>query len=103
MYGWAALAAALSQLQPAAKPEHRLVGTARTRPDHAVQFPRPYRGVFERDQDLGPGDTSRTALGPEARGILTRRFGPAANDLVSIVERMAAAAEAGDSRADRRE
>jgi hypothetical protein len=104
MYGWAALAAALSQLQQATKPERSLVGAARTPPDLALQFPARYHGAFERDQHHEQGDTGRTALGPEARSMLTRRFGPAASDLVSIVERMAAAAaDAGDSRADGRD
>jgi hypothetical protein len=109
MYGWAALAAALSQLQPAAKPERSLVGAASTPADLALQFPPRYRGAFERDQHHEHDDTGRTALGHEAlgheaRSMLTRRFGPAASDLVSILERMAAAAaEAGDSRADGRE
>jgi hypothetical protein len=100
MYGWAAMAAVLSQLQPTAEPERSLAGAARTRPDLTVQFPRRYRGAFERDPRHQPGDTSKAALGPEARSVLTRRFGPAANDLVTILERMAAAAEAGDARAD---
>ena len=94
------MAAALSQLRTANKPERSLAGVARTRPDLTVQFPQRYRGAFERDRHHQAGDTSRTALGPEARSVLTRRFGPAASDLVTILERMAAAAEAGDARAD---
>lgn len=97
------MASVLSQLRPAAEPEHSLAGSPRgkrARPDLAIRFPPRYRGVFERDQHHSRAGAGQISLGPEARVFIARRFGPAASDLVTIVERMAAAAAAGDPRAD---
>jgi hypothetical protein len=69
----------------------------RSRPDldGAQSFPPRYRGAFEREQhQAGAGGSGgRPALSSDARSMLSRRFGSAAaGDLISIVERMAAAA-----------
>jgi hypothetical protein len=104
MYGWAAMAAALSQVRHGNSAVGGLghqntapVMRPRSRPDldGAQSFPARYRGAFEREQhqaDAGRG--GRSALSSEARSTLSRRFGSAAaGDLISIVERMAAAAD----------
>lgn len=100
------MAAALSQVRQgnaaAGGLERQKTGPAlrpRPRPDlgGAQSFPPRYRGAFEREEHHQGGSGGRMALSPQARSMLSRRFGSAAaGDLISIVERMAAAAS-GDA------
>ena len=73
----------------------------RPRPDLGAQsFPPRYSGAFEREQHH-EGGTAEITLSPQARSMLSRRFGSAAaGDLIGIVERMAAAAAAEPPGAD---
>ncbi len=94
LYGWAALTAVITEMTQ----RHRsdVPDTAVSSPRETdVQFPARYSGAFERGQRPAATRRGRAALSPEARNTLARRFGPgAAGDLISIVERMAAAAAA---------
>lgn len=64
----------------------------------AIRFPPRYRGVFARETDAGQvRDPGRATLSPAAREMLARRLTPdAADRLIGIIERMAAAVAAED-------
>jgi hypothetical protein len=92
LYGWAALIAVVTEMTQRAGSgvPDTAVGSPRAMD---VQFPARYSGAFERGQRAAAARPGRAALNPEARNTLARRFGPGtAGDLISIVERMAAAA-----------
>ena len=92
LYGWAVLTAVITEMTQ----RHRsgVSDTAVSSPRAIdVQFPARYSGAFERGQRPATASPGRAALSPEAHSTLARRFGPGtAGDLISIVERMAAAA-----------
>jgi len=92
LYGWAVLTAVITEMTQ--RHHAGASDTAVTSPRAIdVQFPARYSGAFERGQRPAAARPDRAALSPAAHATLARRFGPGtAGDLISIVERMAAAA-----------